>query len=91
MKKIFKNIPENYKLVVLFLTIIAVILIGLSFFVPPLGVIDGSVLAATGELFAFSGLWVGIIAIEKGYDATLKKGDYELTLTDYEKNDAQEK
>ena len=75
----------------LFLTIIAVVLIGASFVVPPLGVIDGSVLAATGELFAFSGLWVSIIALEKGYDATLKKGDYELTLTDDEKNDAQEK
>ena len=91
MKKIFKNIPDKYKLVVLFLTIIAVVLIGASFVVPPLGVIDGSVLAATGELFAFSGLWVLTTAIEKGYDATLKKGDYELTLTDDEKNDAQEK
>lgn len=85
MKKLFKNIPENYKLVVLFLTIIAVLMIGLSFFVPPLGVIDGSVLAATGELFAFSGLWVGIIAIEKGYDATFKRGDVEVTLTDEDK------
>ena len=91
MKKIFKNIPENYKLVVLFLTIIAVLLIGLSFFVPPLGVIDGSVLAATGELFAFSGLWVGIIALEKGYDATFHKGDCEVTLTNDEKNDDREK
>ena len=91
MKKIFKNIPENYKLVVLFLTIIAVVLIGASFFVPPLGVIDGSVLAATGELFAFSGLWVGIIALEKGYDATFRKGDCEVTLTDDEKNDDREK
>ena len=85
MKKIFKNIPENYKWVVLFLTIMAVVLIGASFFVSPLGVIDGSVLAATGELFAFSGLWVVIIALEKGYDATLRRGDCEVTLTDDEK------
>ena len=82
MKKIFKNIPENYKLVVLFLTIMAVVLIGASFFVPPLGVIDGSVLAATGELFAFAALGAVIHAIDTGKSATIQHGSTSLTVKD---------
>ena len=31
-----------------------------SFFVPPMGVIDSSVLVATGEVFTFSGSLMGI-------------------------------
>lgn len=31
-----------------------------SFFCPPLGIIDASVLAATGEVFTFSGSILGI-------------------------------
>lgn len=44
-------------------------LITVSFFVPPTGVIDGSVLAAVGELFGFATLYVVYKAIEKGIDA----------------------
>ena len=36
------------------------ILMMLSFFVPPMGVIDSSVLVATGEVFTFSGSLMGI-------------------------------
>ena len=35
-------------------------LICVSFIVPPLGVIDASVLAAIGEIFTFSGALIGI-------------------------------
>lgn len=31
-----------------------------SFFVPPMGIIDASVLAAIGEVFTFSGALIGI-------------------------------
>lgn len=85
MKKIFKNIPSSWKWVTLFLTIVAISLIIGSFFVPPLGVIDSSIIAATGEIFGFSALWVFAGAIEKGYDATIKRGETEVTLTDDEK------
>lgn len=37
-------------------------LMAVSFYVPPMGVIDASVLAATGEVFTFSGSLVGIDA-----------------------------
>ena len=37
-----------------------IILFAVSFCVPPLGVIDASVLAAVGEVFTFSGALIGI-------------------------------
>lgn len=37
-----------------------VLLLFVSFFVPPLGIIDASVLAAIGEVFTFSGALIGI-------------------------------
>lgn len=88
MKKILKNIPTNYKLATLLLTFVSILLIIGSFFVPPLGVIDGSILAATGELFAFSALWVGIGALEKGYDTTIKRGETEITVSNNDEQDA---
>lgn len=42
------------------LAIFGVILIILSFFVPPMGVIHSSVLAAVGEIFTFAGALLGI-------------------------------
>jgi hypothetical protein len=42
------------------IAIFGVILLIASFFVPPMGIIDASVLAAIGELFTFSGALVGV-------------------------------
>ena len=42
------------------LAVFGVILITVSFFIPPLGIIDASVLAAIGEIFTFSGALIGI-------------------------------
>ena len=43
-----------------FLAFTGVVLLFLSFFMPPTGVIDASVLAAMGEVFTFSGALIGI-------------------------------
>lgn len=43
-----------------FLAIIGIVLLFLSFFVPPMGIIDASVLTAIGEVFTFSGALIGI-------------------------------
>lgn len=70
-----------------FFWIFGVVAIGLiiaGFIVPPTGVIDGSVLTATGEIFAFAALGVVIKAIDKGVDATLTHKDTVLTLTNDE-------
>lgn len=64
------------------LTFIAIALIIASWFVPPMGIIDGSVLAATGEIFAFAALGTVIKAIDKGVDATITKGDTSMTIGD---------
>ena len=42
------------------LAIFGMVLLVVSFFVPPMGIIDASVLAATGEVFTFSGALIGI-------------------------------
>lgn len=42
------------------LALFGVLLITSSFFVPPMGQIHGSVLAAVGEVFTFSGSLMGI-------------------------------
>ena len=42
------------------LCVFGIVLITTSFFVPPQGVIDSSVLVASGEVFTFSGALMGI-------------------------------
>lgn len=51
-----------------------------SFIIPPTGVIDTSVLAASGELFAWSSLAVVIKALSKGTDVSISKGDMNVNL-----------
>lgn len=52
-------------------SIAAIFLIVVSFFTPPLFVIDGSVIAAVGELFGFAALGSVIKAIDAGADAKI--------------------
>lgn len=66
------------------LTISSIILIIASFFIPPLGIIDGSILAAVGELEVFGVLWIVFHAIEKGTAASFKKGDVEVDIKEKE-------
>lgn len=54
---------------------VSICLIVGGFFVPPTGVIDGSVLTAVGELFAFPTLAFGFRAIELGYDFKASHGN----------------
>ena len=59
---------------------ISVALITISFFLPPQGAVDPSVLAATGELFAFASLATVIEGIERGRSVKLQKGDTEVHI-----------
>lgn len=61
-----------------------------GFCVPPTGNIDGSVLTAVGELFAFPTLWTVWHAIDKGIDARVKLGKTELTVGSLEEPQAQD-
>lgn len=53
-----------------------------GFFVPPMGVIDGSVLTAVGELLLFPTLLYGFRAIELGYKVKFSKGDTSIEVND---------
>lgn len=66
-------------------TITSVLLIILGFIVPPTGVIDGSVLTAVGELFAFAALAQIPTLIKRGADVTLQHGETSLTLNNPDK------
>ena len=62
------------------LSFIAVGLIVASFIIPPQGVVDGSVLAAVGEIFAFAALFAVLEAVDKGIDAKIVHGNTTIIL-----------
>lgn len=62
------------------LALISVALIIGSFFMPPQGVVDGSVLAAVGELFGFAALFAGWEAVDRGIDAKITHGNTTIEL-----------
>lgn len=69
------------------LTITSVALIISSFIVPPIGIIDGSVLAAVGELTGLGALWEFTKAMKKNIDAKLKIKEIELELKNRDDDD----
>ena len=60
---------------------VALALIIGGFFVPPMGIIDGSLLTAVGELIIFPALAFGMRAVTLGYDLRLQKGDASMEIT----------
>lgn len=64
----------------IFLGISAALIIG-SFFVPPMGQIDPSVLQAVGELQGFAALGVGFECIFTGMTVSLEKGDTKINVS----------
>ena len=69
-----------HKNVFLVCLIASVGLIIASFVTPPLWIIDGSVLAATGELFGFAALGEVAAAIERGHSATISHGNTKVVI-----------
>ena len=69
------------------LTFVSVGLIIGSFFVPPKGMIDGSVLAAVGELFGFAALFAAWEAVDRGIDAKVTHGQTTIELNNPDKKD----
>ena len=51
-----------------------------GFFVPPMGVIDGSVLTAVGELLLFPTLLYSYRALELGYKVKFQKGETSIEV-----------
>ena len=86
MKEFYKNYLKSNLFFWLF-SIIGVILIVAAFLLPPLSVIDNSVLIAVGEINGFIALGAVIKAIDKGVDATFQHNNTSVTITN---NDEQE-
>lgn len=84
LKQIYHNV--NHWAFWVCLVISIGLIIG-SFFVPPLGLIDGSVLASVGELFGFATLATVIEAIRKGSDVTVQHNNTSLTVNNPDKSE----
>ena len=55
-----------------------------GFFVPPIGIIDGSCLTAVGELLLFPTLLYGFRAIELGLRVKFQKGETSIEISKHE-------
>ncbi|MBR3023786.1 MAG: hypothetical protein IKH71_04975 [Oscillospiraceae bacterium] len=79
LKKTFKEcILENLWFKILSFSSIA--LIFTSLLLPPLGVIDPSVVSSTGELLGWGALFTVIKAIDKGKGISVKHGNTEVEV-----------
>ena len=80
MREFYKNYLKSNLFFWLF-SIIGVILIIVAFILPPLSVIDNTVLIAVGEINGFIALGAVIKAIDKGVDATFQHNHTSVTIT----------
>ena len=81
MKKLYEKLGNVGKVSFWVTLITSIVLIVVSFFLPPTGAIDPSVMAAVGEMFAFGTLGTVLFAITKGVDAKLTHGNTSVNLT----------
>ena len=72
----------KYLIIAIVLAIVAITLIIAGFIVPPLGVIDGSVLTAVGEIVFLVTIFFVWDCVTKGKIAKIKKGDLEASISD---------
>lgn len=80
MREFYRNYLKSNLFFWLF-SIIGVILIIVAFILPPLSVIDNTVLIAVGEINGFIALGAVIKAIDKGVDATFQHNHTSVTIT----------
>ena len=60
--------------------LISVVLVIAGFLLPPMGIIDGSVLTAVGELLLFPVVIYAFRAIELGLEVKIQKGDTSVEI-----------
>lgn len=90
MRKLFSKM-KNFEKVVFWIGLLSsIILLTVSFCLPPTGAIDPSVLAAVGEIFAYVTLSVVIVALGRGTDVNFHKGDIDITLNNPDSKDEDE-
>lgn len=79
MKEFWKNYLEN-NLFFWFFSVIGTLLIIVAFFLPPMAIIDSSVLIAIGELNGFIALGAVCKAIDKGHSVTATHNNTSITV-----------
>lgn len=79
-----KKSVKSSRIAAIVLSAISVALIVGGFFVPPMGVIDGSVLTAVGLLLAFGALFAVIDALAMGVDAKLTHNNTSIEVSNDE-------
>ena len=81
LKEYWGNSPKWARILFwVFLGISTALIVG-SFFVPPMGQIDSSVLQAVGEIQGFAALGVGFECIFTGMSVSLEKGDTKINVS----------
>lgn len=78
---------ENHKKVILALTIFSALLIIIGLIIPPMGVVDGSILVGIGELFAFGLLWEIPEYLKAKKDIKVTKGDTTIEINNDNQDD----
>ena len=80
MREFYRNYLQSNLFFWLF-SIIGVILIIAAFILPPLSVIDNTVLIAVGEIYGMIALGAVIKAIDKGESATFTHNNTSITIS----------
>lgn len=86
MKKFYRNYIESNIFFWIF-SIAGLLLIIASFLLPPMGVVDNSILAAVGELDGVIALGCVIKAIDRGVDVTAQHNNTSITITNDREDD----
>ena len=75
-------LKNKYFIIAIIMALVAIGLVIAGFLVPPLGVIDGSVLTAVGEIVFLVTIFFVWDCVTKGKIAKIKKGDLEASISD---------
>ena len=86
MEKFYKNYLQSNLFFWLF-SIAGLLLIIASFLLPPMGIVDNSILAAVGELDGLIALGAVIKAIDKGSSASFQHNNTSVTITNKDEDD----
>lgn len=84
MEQLKNAIFGNTPFWVLTIACVTLVAAGFLFPFPPDGTIDGSVLAAVGELLGVGAVWCVVLALRAGVDAKVTHGSTSIELTNPE-------
>lgn len=86
MREFYRNYMENNLFFWVF-SIAGLLMMVAGFILPPLGVIDNSVLIGVGEIDGFIALGVVLKAIDKGVDVTAQHNNTSITIANREEGE----